>query len=76
MATINEKRSSKEEIDHIPTNEDDLKPTVDDGEERDYTGTARKTDPEEIKLVKKLDLMIMVCSITSTSCIFVDLTSD
>jgi hypothetical protein len=29
-------------------------------EERDWTGTAKKTDPEEIRLVKKLDLWIMV----------------
>lgn len=30
---------------------------------RDYTGTARKSDPEEIRLVRKLDWCIMVsCS--------------
>ena len=29
-------------------------------EERDYTGSAKKTDPEEIRLVRKLDLCIMV----------------
>lgn len=29
-------------------------------EKRDWTGTARKTDPEEIKLVRKLDYRIMV----------------
>lgn len=31
-----------------------------DQEVRDYTGTARKTDPEEIRLVRKLDWCIMV----------------
>ncbi|KAM5344627.1 hypothetical protein ACJ41O_013162 [Fusarium nematophilum] len=30
-------------------------------EERDYTGTAKKTDPEEIRLVRKLDIWIMPC---------------
>jgi hypothetical protein len=29
-------------------------------EERDWTGTAKKTDPEEIALVRKLDIWIMV----------------
>lgn len=29
-------------------------------EERDWTGTAKKTDPEEIRLVRKLDYRIMV----------------
>ena len=36
----------------------------------DYTGVAKKTDPEEIKLVRKLDYRIMVCIIcqlTATS---------
>ncbi len=28
-------------------------------EERDYTGTGKKTDPEEIALVRKLDYRIM-----------------
>lgn len=60
------KRTSNEgHIDHvntIATNDDDIdekKPIEDDGE-RDYTGVARKTDPEEIKLVRKLDWRIMV----------------
>ncbi|KAI8237424.1 Major facilitator-type transporter hxnP [Colletotrichum sp. SAR 10_86] len=30
-------------------------------EERDWTGTAKKTDPEEIRLVRKLDYRIMPC---------------
>ncbi|CAG9946257.1 unnamed protein product [Clonostachys rosea f. rosea IK726] len=30
-------------------------------EERDWTGTAKKTDPEEIALVRKLDIWIMPC---------------
>ena len=75
MATVNEKRNSKEEIDHVHTNEEVLKPTVDDNADRDYTGTARKTDPEEIKLVKKLDLMIMVCNLTETDEFCANMTS-
>jgi hypothetical protein len=35
-------------------------PLEDDGQVRDYTGAARKTDPEEIRLVSKLDWCIMV----------------
>ncbi|CAH0044947.1 unnamed protein product [Clonostachys solani] len=30
-------------------------------EERDWTGTVKKTDPEEIALVRKLDIWIMPC---------------
>lgn len=33
----------------------------------DYSGAARKTDPAEIALVRKLDRMIMVCSYMSIS---------
>lgn len=33
----------------------------------DYSGFTQKTDPKEIKLVRKLDMYIMVC-IYSTSC--------
>jgi hypothetical protein len=36
-----------------------------DVEQRDYTGAARKTDPEEIRLVRKLDWCIMVSSVTT-----------
>ncbi|KAK0387862.1 hypothetical protein NLU13_4107 [Sarocladium strictum] len=32
---------------------------VEDAEQRDYTGATRKTDPEEIRLVRKLDWCIM-----------------
>ncbi|RXG50457.1 hypothetical protein VDGE_09088 [Verticillium dahliae] len=62
MTTPQEKRASREEhIDHVRSNIDD------DGEKQvfaeegevDYTGTAKKTDPEEIRLVKKLDYRIM-----------------
>lgn len=37
-------------------------------EKRDWTGTARKTDPEEIKLVRKLDYRIMVGEAQSAEC--------
>lgn len=33
---------------------------VEDAEQRDYTVATRKTDPEEIRLVRKLDWCIMV----------------
>ncbi|UQC91584.1 major facilitator superfamily transporter [Colletotrichum lupini] len=38
----------------------DEKPIPQDEENRDWTGSAKKTDPEEIKLVRKLDWRIMV----------------
>lgn len=63
MAAPAEKRASREEqIDHVNNTmmEDaDEKKVVSD-EERDYTGTAKKTDPEEIALVRKLDWRVMV----------------
>lgn len=64
MATIAEKRASREEhIDNaggvLEAPEVDEKRVVSD-EERDYTGTAKKTDPEEIALVRKLDWRVMV----------------
>ncbi|KXH47743.1 major facilitator superfamily transporter [Colletotrichum simmondsii] len=37
----------------------DEKPIPQDEENRDWTGSAKKTDPEEIKLVRKLDWRIM-----------------
>ncbi|KAI3553098.1 major facilitator superfamily transporter [Colletotrichum abscissum] len=37
----------------------DEKPVPQDEENRDWTGSAKKTDPEEIKLVRKLDWRIM-----------------
>ena len=45
-------------IDHVNSVVEDEKPFQTG--ERDYTGTAKKTDPEEIRLVKKLDWCIMV----------------
>ncbi|KAJ4192955.1 hypothetical protein NW767_010485 [Fusarium falciforme] len=44
---------------HVNSVLEDEKPSA--VEERDYTGTAKKTDPEEIRLVRKLDLWIMPC---------------
>jgi hypothetical protein len=60
MATTNEHQQGKETSDfaHVNSVLEDEKPAQD--EERDWTGTAKKTDPEEIRLVKKLDLWIMV----------------
>ncbi|KAK1962674.1 major facilitator superfamily transporter [Colletotrichum sublineola] len=37
----------------------DEKPVAQDEENRDWTGSAKKTDPEEIRLVRKLDWRIM-----------------
>lgn len=48
-------------IDHVNSVVEDEKPQ--DNQQRDWTGTAKKTDPEEIKLVRKLDWWIMVSNI-------------
>lgn len=50
------------ELTHVTTMADDEKngKPEPDNEARDYTGTAKKTDPREIRLVRKLDLCIMV----------------
>ena len=45
---------------------DDKKVAGGNDVERDYTGVAKKTDPVEIALVKKLDWMIMVSRCTAT----------
>lgn len=45
-------------IEHVDSVKGENPPEQD--EKRDWTGTARKTDPEEIKLVRKLDYRIMV----------------
>ncbi|KAG9252442.1 MFS transporter [Emericellopsis atlantica] len=65
MAASIEKRTSREE--HVDTFADDEKKPGFSAQEpgADYSGAVRKTDPEEIKLVRKLDWMIMV----STLCI-------
>ncbi|EXF84960.1 major facilitator superfamily transporter [Colletotrichum fioriniae PJ7] len=60
----NEKRSpSVEREEHAIHTVDsvimDEKPIPKDEENRDWTGSAKKTDPEEIKLVRKLDWRIM-----------------
>jgi hypothetical protein len=59
-----EKRSLSAErqqhtVEHIDSAIKDEKP-IEQDEKRDWTGTARKTDPEEIRLVRKLDYRIMV----------------
>ena len=56
------RESGEEHIDRVETNADDMdeKKPIEDVEGRDHTGATKKTDPEEIKLVRKLDLRIMV----------------
>lgn len=59
-----EKRSSSVDrqahaVEHVDSAIKGEKP-IEQDEKRDWTGTARKTDPEEIKLVRKLDYRIMV----------------
>lgn len=39
--------------------------TVPAAGEGDYSGAAKKSDPKEIALVRKLDRMIMVCRLSS-----------
>lgn len=58
MATTTQQAKDATEFAHVNSVLDDEKPAQ--VEERDWTGTAKKTDPEEIRLVKKLDLWIMV----------------
>jgi hypothetical protein len=58
MATTTHQAKDAPEFAHVNSVLDDEKPAQ--VEERDWTGTAKKTDPEEIRLVKKLDLWIMV----------------
>ncbi|KAK2035327.1 major facilitator superfamily transporter [Colletotrichum zoysiae] len=59
-----EKRSPSAEreehaINHVDSVLQDEKPVAQDEESRDWTGSAKKTDPEEIRLVRKLDWRIM-----------------
>ncbi|KAF5685140.1 tartrate transporter [Fusarium circinatum] len=59
MATTTDQKREAPEFAHVNSILEDEKPSQ--VEERDWTGTAKKTDPEEIRLVKKLDLWIMLC---------------
>lgn len=64
MTASDEKRASRDEkVDHVlgQHEDDEKKGLPESNTEVDYTGVARKTDPEEIKLVRKLDYRIMVC---------------
>ncbi|GJD01388.1 major facilitator superfamily transporter [Colletotrichum higginsianum] len=59
-----EKRSPSAErdehtVNHVDSVLQDEKPIPQDEENRDWTGSAKKTDPEEIRLVRKLDWRIM-----------------
>jgi hypothetical protein len=58
MATTTHQSKEAPDFAHVNSVLEDEKPAQ--VEERDWTGTAKKTDPEEIRLVKKLDLWIMV----------------
>lgn len=57
-----EKRASRDEhVDQVRDNEHyDEKTLPQSNTQEDYTGVSKKTDPEEIKLVRKLDFRIMV----------------
>lgn len=65
MAAVDEKRD--QHVDNATEKEvEDKKMFVDEEDPSlDYTGAAKKTDPEEIKLVRKLDYRIMVRSALS-----------
>lgn len=68
---VSEKRSTSVDrqanaIEHVDSVKGEKPPEQD--EKRDWTGTARKTDPEEIKLVRKLDYRIMVCEDNDAKC--------
>jgi len=54
-----EEDDRKNEFAHVEDNEVDEKQVVKDPN-ADYSGFTQKTDPVEIKLVRKLDLYIMV----------------
>jgi hypothetical protein len=56
------KKNSSEKIELVETNETFAKAetTKGDTEKLDYSGAHAKTSPAEIKLVRKLDLWIMV----------------
>lgn len=63
--------SKEEHIDRVDTTAGDADEKPIQDETRDHTGAHRKTDPEEIRLVRKLDYRIMVsrrnlCYIPST----------
>lgn len=61
MGEPSEKRASRDEkIDHVQEGEYVEKQLPQSDAAVDYAGGAKKTDPEEIKLVRKLDWMIMV----------------
>lgn len=64
MAVMDEKHGSRgEHIDNAMEKEvENHKMMLDDNPNLDYTGVAKKTDPEEIRLVRKLDYRIMVQS--------------
>lgn len=62
MAATTDKRDD-EKVQRVFSHDDDgdAKPQLEEEEGIDYTGAAKKTDPEEIALVRKLDYRIMVC---------------
>lgn len=49
-----------EHVEHIEQHDEPLKQTT----EYDRFGSAKKTDPKEIKLVRKIDIYMMVSSLS------------
>lgn len=61
MAALDEKRGSRDEhVDNVTEPDNNKGMFTEDDPNADYTGVAKKTDPEEIRLVRKLDYRIMV----------------
>lgn len=57
----------KPNIDHLETSSIQDEKVKETSQVGDYSGFTQKTDPKEIKLVRKLDLYIMVRPLTSFS---------
>lgn len=54
-------RQSIDKVDNVELGEPEIKaPVADSDAVVDYSGFTQKTDPREIKLVRKLDMYIMV----------------
>lgn len=54
------------------TNTDVEKLTTEAEKHLDYAGSAAKTDPEEIRLVRKLDLWMLVCCFSRVFCLRIE----
>lgn len=61
MPYENQRRNSTDKTDNVELGELEIKPAFGEADAvADYSGFTRKTDPLEIKLVRKLDMFIMV----------------